>query len=82
VVIGWQAADRRAVTVTVTAATPRPVQLRFPGAPAPEEAVAALAAAGLSWHDDVHGAPAWRAAMTRRYVAEVIAELDGGEPGG
>jgi len=77
VVIGWRAApaDGAAVTVTVTAATPRPAQLRFAGLPTPDEAVAALDAAGLRYHDDVHGAPAWRAAMTRRYVADVIREL-------
>jgi hypothetical protein len=39
--------------------------------------VAALDQADLTWHDDVHGAPAWRAAMTRRFVAEVAAELRG-----
>jgi hypothetical protein len=33
--------------------------------------------ARLTWHGDVHGAPAWRAAMTRRFVAEVAAELRG-----
>ncbi len=68
------------LVITVTAATPRPVQLRFPGRPSPGEAAAALDRAArdparLSWHDDVHGAPAWRAAMTRRFVAEVAAEL-------
>jgi len=70
------------LVITVTAATPRPVQLRFPGRPSPGEAAAALDRAArdparLSWHDDVHGAPAWRAAMTRRFVAEVAAELRG-----
>ena len=68
------------LVITVTAATPRPVQLRFAGRPSAGEAVAALDQAALdpdslSWHDDVHGAPAWRAAMTRRFVAEVAAEL-------
>lgn len=77
------------LVITVTAATPRPVQLRFAHRPSPGEAAAALDRAGqdragqdgaaLTWHDDVHGAPAWRAAMTRRFVAEVAAEL--GSPG-
>jgi len=85
------------LVITVTAATPRPVQLRFPGRPSPGEAAAALdqaardperlnsarlnsarlTSARLTWHDDVHGAPAWRAAMTRRFVAEIAAELRG-----
>jgi CO/xanthine dehydrogenase FAD-binding subunit len=63
------------LVITVTAATPRPAQLRFAGRPSPEEATAGLAHADLTWHDDMHGAPAWRAAMTRRFVAEVAAEL-------
>ncbi len=59
-------------------AGPAPV----PGRPSPGEAAAALDRAArdparLRWHDDVHGAPAWRAAMTRRFVAEVAAELRG-----
>jgi CO/xanthine dehydrogenase FAD-binding subunit len=79
VVIGWRAAPRDGTEtmVTVTAATPRPVQLRFAALPTPEQAVAALDRAGLDWYDDVHGGPAWRAAMTRRHLAEVVAELAG-----
>ncbi len=65
------------LVITVTAATPRPAQLRFAGRPSPDEAVAALDQAHLRWHDDVHGAPVWRAAMTRRFVAEIAAELRG-----
>ena len=61
--------------VTVTAATPYPVQFRFGSLPSPREAVAALDAAALAYLDDVHGAAVWRAAMTRRAVASVIAEL-------
>jgi CO/xanthine dehydrogenase FAD-binding subunit len=82
--------DGPGLVITVTAATPRPVQFRFAARPSPDEATAALDGAGLdragldragldggrlTWHDDVHGAPAWRAAMTRRFVAEVVAEL-------
>jgi CO/xanthine dehydrogenase FAD-binding subunit len=75
VVIGRRPADGGPVVITVTAATPRPVQLRFPAPPSPAAAAAALDRLAPAWHDDVHGAPAWRAAMTRRYVAEVAAEL-------
>ena len=65
----------------MTAATPRPLQLRFAGHPAPDEALAALDDAAFPdgtaarYLDDVHGGAAWRAAMTRRCVAGVIAEL-------
>jgi CO/xanthine dehydrogenase FAD-binding subunit len=64
-----------AVVITVTAATVRPVQVRFSRLPAEGDLLAALAAAGPAWHDDVHGAPAWRAAMTRRLAAEVRDDL-------
>jgi CO/xanthine dehydrogenase FAD-binding subunit len=61
--------------VTVTAATPRPLQLRFPGLPAPESAVAALDARHPDYLDDIHGARPWREAMTRRCVAETLSDL-------
>ena len=67
--------DRTGETViSVTAATPRPVCLRFPAPPAPAEAAGALGE--LEYLDDVHGNAAWRAAMTRRLTAEVLSELD------
>jgi CO/xanthine dehydrogenase FAD-binding subunit len=61
--------------VTVTAATPYPVQLRFAEPPSAAAAVAALDAAAPPYLDDVHGNAAWRAAMTRRLIAETLAEL-------
>jgi len=67
--------------ITVTASTPRPLQLRLPGRPGPGDALAALDdavspdGAVPRYLDDVHGGAAWRAAMTRRCVTEVIAEL-------
>jgi CO/xanthine dehydrogenase FAD-binding subunit len=66
-----------ATVVTVTAATPRPAQVRFGSPPAPGDAVAALDASAPVYLDDVHGDAVWRAAMTRRAVAEVVAELAG-----
>jgi CO/xanthine dehydrogenase FAD-binding subunit len=61
--------------ITVTAATPRPLQLRFAGHPVPEDALADLDGAVPQYLDDVHGDARWRAAMTRRCVAGVVAEL-------
>jgi CO/xanthine dehydrogenase FAD-binding subunit len=61
--------------LTVTASVPRPLQLRFPARPDPADAVAALDAADPAYLDDVHGSARWRAAMTRRSVAAVAAEL-------
>jgi len=69
--------DTSQTVVTITAATSRPVQLRFPAMPAPAEAVIALDDARPGYLDDVHGNRPWREAMTRRAVAEVITELAG-----
>ncbi|HEX6454321.1 MAG TPA: FAD binding domain-containing protein [Trebonia sp.] len=66
-----------ATAVTVTAAVPRPLVLRFPALPSPESAAAALDAAVPGYLDDVYGHSRWREAMTRRAVAEVVAELRG-----
>jgi CO/xanthine dehydrogenase FAD-binding subunit len=63
--------------ITVTASTPRPVRLRFPAPPTPAEALAALDAAVPEYLDDVNGGGRWRAAMTRRLVTEVLAEVAG-----
>jgi CO/xanthine dehydrogenase FAD-binding subunit len=64
--------------LTVTAATKRPVQLRFAaGLPGPRELQEVLDAAiepGL-YHDDIHGLPEWRRDMTHRLAEEIRAEL-------
>jgi CO/xanthine dehydrogenase FAD-binding subunit len=67
--------DAAETVVTVTAATPRPVRLRFPGLPDAAGATAALDEASLTYLDDVHGNAPWREALTRRSVAETVAEL-------
>jgi CO/xanthine dehydrogenase FAD-binding subunit len=59
----------------LTAATPRPVQLRFASPPTPDELQASLAAAAPPYHDDVHGTPAWREAITGQLALEVLEEL-------
>ena len=64
-------------TLTVTAATNRPVQLRFgslPDAPGLADELGAAIPAGL-YHDDIHGLPAWRRDMTHRLAGEIRAEL-------
>ncbi|MFF2318527.1 FAD binding domain-containing protein [Arthrobacter sp. NPDC058097] len=64
-------------TLTVTAATKRPVQLRFsslPDAPELADRLEAAIPAGL-YHDDIHGLPAWRRDMTHRLAEEIRAEL-------
>jgi CO/xanthine dehydrogenase FAD-binding subunit len=68
--------------VTVTASTPRPVQLRFTAPPAPAEVQAMLDGTGPNgtgprYLDDVHGSAPWREAMTRRLITGVLGELAG-----
>lgn len=71
------------LVLTVTAATKRPVQLRFgappdggalPGAAALTAALDAAIPESL-YHDDIHGLPAWRKDMTYRLAAEIRNEL-------
>ena len=71
--------------LTVTAATKRPVQLRFDGLPDADrlaESIGAAIPADL-YHDDIHGLPAWRQDMTYRLAEEIRTELAApeGEPG-
>ncbi len=75
VVIGRRSPGDGPVVITVTAATVRPAQLRFAGLPPADELVAAIAAAELRWHDDIHGLPAWREAISAELALEVLAEL-------
>ncbi|GJD57910.1 FAD binding domain-containing protein [Methylobacterium dankookense] len=64
--------------LTVTAATRRPLQWRFPAVPEAEALAGALAAVpdGL-WYDDVHGAPDWRRHVTGILAEEIRRELTG-----
>jgi hypothetical protein len=65
------------LVLTVTAATRRPVQLRFDELPDADRLAAALddAIPADLYHDDIHGLPAWRRDMTYRLAEEVRAEL-------
>jgi CO/xanthine dehydrogenase FAD-binding subunit len=65
-----------ALTITVTAATPRPYRLEFPGVPTVGELADAIDAID-DWYDDPHGAPDWRQAMTRRLAEELRKEVAG-----
>ncbi|MFJ4788309.1 FAD binding domain-containing protein [Streptomyces sp. NPDC088794] len=67
------------LSVTVTAATVRPVRLWFPLPPTARELRTALdsAVADDEWFDDIHGLPAWRRHMTVRFAEEIRRELEG-----
>ena len=76
--IGTRARDG-GLALTITASTPRPVQLTFPAEPSSaalrqriEETVAES-----QYFDDLHGAPAWRRHMTLRLAEEIRRELAG-----
>jgi len=72
-----------AAIVTLTAAVPRPVQVRFTRFPPPNELAQSLddAVSGTSGYlDDVHGRASWRRAMTRQAALEVAAELSRPRP--
>ena len=64
-------------TLTVTAATKRPVQLRFSGVPDSAELKHGLdeAIPDALYHDDIHGLPRWRRDMTYRLAEEIRGEL-------
>ncbi|MHA7290253.1 FAD binding domain-containing protein [Arthrobacter sp. MDT3-24] len=76
--IGRRDADGGLV-LTVTAATKRPVQLRFTAAkmagPAALAAAVGKAIPAELYHDDIHGLPEWRRDMTLRLAEEIRAEL-------
>jgi CO/xanthine dehydrogenase FAD-binding subunit len=65
-------------TLTITAATCRPLNLNFMTVPSVTTLLGTLdaevAKAG-SWYADVHGAPDWRRHMTRRFATEIHREL-------
>ncbi len=61
-------------TLSVTAGTDRPVVLRFPAAPAPDELSDAIRRIG-NWYDDHHGTPDWRREVSLVLALEVLEEL-------
>jgi len=65
--------------ITVTAATVRPVQLRFERAPSADELRHRLDAEipDGDYLDDVHGSPAYRRHLTHYYAEQIRAELAG-----
>ncbi len=75
--IGTQSKDRSDFLLTITAATPRPVRLRFtytPDAAELREAIDARIAAD-SYFDDVHGSAAYKRHLTPYFAEQIRAEL-------
>jgi CO/xanthine dehydrogenase FAD-binding subunit len=73
VLIGRLAPDGGFV-LTDTAATVRPVQLRYPEVPEPDVLDAEVAAIA-EWFSDPHGAADWRRAVSRLLAEEIRTEL-------
>lgn len=74
--IGTSGPDRD-LLLTITAATPRPIQLRFGALPSAEEVRAAIDAAipADGYFDDVNGTPAYKRHVTFHFAEEIRAEL-------
>jgi hypothetical protein len=64
------------VVFTITAGTPRPIQLRFDELPS-SRALASAVDAMDDWYEDAHGAPDWRHAMSALFAEELRVELGG-----
>jgi CO/xanthine dehydrogenase FAD-binding subunit len=63
--------------LTVSAATDRPYVLRFPALPAADDLRRAISSGipGRAWHDDAHGSPDWRAAVTHELAQQIREEI-------
>ncbi|HET6274648.1 MAG TPA: FAD binding domain-containing protein [Candidatus Cybelea sp.] len=76
--IGTRSRPDGGLTLTITAATVKPIQLAFDGLPTAEQLHNAIDAAIPSslYLDDVHGSPAHRRHLTYHYAEQIRRELD------
>ncbi|MES2585024.1 MAG: FAD binding domain-containing protein [Pseudomonadota bacterium] len=77
--VGTQAQNGGELLITVTAATPRPIQLQLPQDTTAEALKLALDAAipADGYFDDVNGTPAYKRHVTYHFAEEIRAELTG-----
>jgi CO/xanthine dehydrogenase FAD-binding subunit len=80
-VIGTWCPRAGTFSLTVSAATTRPLRFDFPQVPAAEQLRAALheRIPDALYFDDVHGAPAYRKHMTHYFAEEIRRELEAGD---
>jgi CO/xanthine dehydrogenase FAD-binding subunit len=81
VLVGTQTPGTRDLKLTITAATPRPVQVYFPNAPDPAALCDAIRARvpDDGFFDDVNGTPAYKRHLTYLFAEQIRQELgDGG----
>ena len=76
--IGTRSVDDSDLLLTITAATPRPVQIKFDRPPSAAELRHAIdeAVPADGYFDDVHGSPAYRRRLTYYYAEQIRAELE------
>ncbi len=77
--VGTQAREGGELLITITASTPRPVQLRLPQGTTADALRQALDAAipADGYFDDVNGSPAYKRHVTYHFAQEILAELTG-----
>ena len=80
-IIGTVAHDGRDFRLTITAATPRPVQIGFATIPSADELRAAIDARipADGYFDDVHGSAPYKRHLTPYFAEEIRAELARGD---
>jgi CO/xanthine dehydrogenase FAD-binding subunit len=80
-IIGTQDKTARNLLLTITAATPRPIQLRFDRLPSARELREALdeRIPISGFFGDVHGSAAYKRHLTHHFSEEIRRELDGSE---
>ncbi|MEO5671013.1 MAG: FAD binding domain-containing protein [Ramlibacter sp.] len=79
--VGTQDSQGGDTLITITAATPRPVQLRLPhgaSAQALAQALETALPAESAYFDDVNGTPAYKRHVTRHFAEQIRAELSSG----
>ncbi|MGF7160646.1 CO/xanthine dehydrogenase FAD-binding subunit [Rhodoligotrophos appendicifer] len=76
-IIGTSSVDRHDLVLTITAATPRPVQLIFDAIPEAEDLRERIEAAvpADGWFDDVHGKAAYKRHLTHHFAEQIREEL-------
>lgn len=77
--VGTQAHTGGDMLLTITASTPRPIQLRLPQGTTADALRQALDAAipADGYFDDVNGTPAYKRHVTYHFAQEILAELTG-----
>jgi CO/xanthine dehydrogenase FAD-binding subunit len=76
-IVGTKSKGGNDLTLTITASTPKPVQLHFDRMPSSGALQHAIAAAipDAGWFDDVHGSAPYKRHLTYYYAEQVRAEL-------